>query len=255
MHRALRLTPSGERYYQTVAPSLQSILKATQELQKTEGRNSVTITTTTGFSTYWLFPRIGEFRRLHPEADLRFLVADNYLDLSAENIDVAIRYGRGDWPNVTSKFLLQEEIFPVCSKAYFENCGPLQMVHELLDERLLHLEGRYDSQTRWLPWFREQGVEVEETPPGIRVNSYTNLVQATLEGQGISLIGPPLIQKYLDDGDIVRALKVTPIVRHAFYLVLPEDREPTPSTVGFCAWIQQAATPPDQPQDAPRRER
>ncbi len=247
LHRSLRLTRAGERYYQTVAPSFHSILKATQELQKAERNCNITVTTSTGFSTYWLLPRIGEFRRRHPEADLRFLVADTYLDLSIEDIDVAIRYGSGDWPNVTSKFLLQEQIFPVCSKIYFENCATLQMAHELLGERLLHLEGRYDSQTRWLTWFREQGIEIEEAPPGIRVNNYTDLVQATLEGQGISLIGPPVIQKYLDDGVLVRPLKIAPTARRAFYLVLPKDREPTPSTIEFCEWIHEMAAPFDQP--------
>jgi LysR family glycine cleavage system transcriptional activator len=214
---------------------------ATQELQRAERVNSVTISATTGFSTYWLMPRIGEFRKCHPKTDLRFMISDRYLDLALEDIDLAIRYGTGDWPGLRATFLLQERIFPVCSKNYFAGRKRLQEPHELLQETLLHLEGRYDSQTRWLTWFRDHGLEVEDSPQGIRVNTYTNLVQATLESQGISLIGPPLIQKYLDDGELVRPLEIAATLRRAFYLVTPQHQDlALPATI-FCDWIKEVA--------------
>lgn len=239
LHRNLRMTRFGERYHQVVTASLHSILVATQELQRAERANSVTITTTTGFSTYWLMPRIGEFRKCHPDIDLRFLISDNCLDLALEDIDVAIRYGSGDWRGLRATFLLQEHIFPVCSKSYLAGRKGPREPHQLLDETLLHLEGRYDSQTRWLTWFRDHGIEVEVTPKGIRVNTYTNLVQATLEGQGIALIGPPLVQKHLDDGELVRPLEVAPTRRWAFHLVSPQHQDLTPAAQTFCDWIEE----------------
>ncbi len=241
LHRALRLTRFGERYHQVVTASLHAMLVATQELQKAERANSVTITTTTGFSTYWLMPRIGEFRKCHPGIDLRFLISDSYLDLALEDIDVAVRYGPGDWRDLQAEFLLQEHIFPVCSKSYLAGRKRLREPHQLLDETLLHLEGRYDSQTRWLPWFRDHGIEVEVAPKGIRVNTYTNLVQATLEGQGISLIGPPLVQKYLDNGELVRPLEVAATRRRACHLVSPQHQDLTPAAQVFCDWVKQIA--------------
>ena len=240
LHRAIKLTSAGEQYQRAVTSGLQTILAATGEVQKSVGGTSVTVTTSTGFSTFWLLPRIGEFRRLHPDIDVQFLVADNYLNLSVSNVDVAVRYGNGEWPNVEAKFLLQEEIYPVCSPDYLQGRGRPQSADDLLVERLLHLEGRYDPETRWRTWFAEQGVDAKIPPHGLRLNTYTNLVQAALDGQGIALIGPPLMQKYLENGALVRPFETSPLKRHAFYLALPKDREPTPVTGAFCKWIEQA---------------
>ncbi len=241
LHRALRLTRFGHRYHAVVTAGLQSILLATQDLQRAERANSVTVTTTTGFSTYWLMPRIGEFRKRHPGIDLRFMITDSCLDLVLEDIDVAIRYGTGNWPDLRAMFLLQEHIFPVCSKDYFAGRKRLREPHELLDETLLHLEGRYDSETRWLTFFRGHGIEIEDAPQGIRVNTYTNLVQATLEGQGISLIGPPLVQRYLETGELVRPLQITPTRRRAFHMVFPVHQDLTPAAARFCEWVEETA--------------
>jgi LysR family transcriptional regulator, glycine cleavage system transcriptional activator len=237
LHRALRLTHAGERYYETVSISLERILAVTEEIRQTESEKSITVTTTTGFSTYWLLPRIGEFRKRYPDIDLRFLISDKYLDLHSEGVNVAIRYGEGNWDNLEATFLLQEEIFPTCSARYFAGRKPLKEPLDLLNETLLHLEGRYDSQTRWLPWFREHGLEMEVLAPGISVNTYTNLVQATLDGQGISLIGPPLTQRYLDDGTLVRPIEVPSLKRRAFYLALPKGQPVSASAQSFCNWI------------------
>lgn len=240
LHRSLRLTRAGEQYHRVIAASLQSILTATYEIQKSQKRKVVTVTTTTGFATYWLLPRIGDFRRLHPDIDLQFLIADTYLDLAVNEVDVAVRYGDGEWPNVHAAFLLREEIYPLCSRSYMEGRAALEHPKDLLDERLLHLDGPYDPDTRWLGWFRRNGVDLDHPPQGLRVNTYTNLVQAALDGQGIALIGPPLMERFLEGNVLVRPIAAAAIQRRAFYLVLPGDQPPNAETSIFCDWIEGA---------------
>lgn len=239
LHRSLRLTRAGESYHRAISASLQSILAATVEVKRGTDGNRVTVTTSTGFATYWLLPRIGEFSRQHPEIDIQLLVADSYLDFSAQDIDVAIRYGNGDWPNLTAKFLLQEEIYPICSKSYLDGRPPLTDPQQLLNERLLHLEGNYDPETRWDVWFRDHNVQILSQPPGLRLNTYSTLVQATLDGQGIALVGPPLMQSHLDSGALVRPIEVDPTLRRAFYLALPAACETSLQTEVFYAWLEQ----------------
>ncbi len=238
LHRALSLTEAGEIYYEKVSQSLKHIQAATQAIRAAEDRNRITVTTTTGFSTYWLMPRVGEFRTLHPEIDLRFLISDTYLDLHTENVDVAVRYGDGDWDNLDCTFLQRERIFPVCSIAYLAERERLSKPEDLLKENLLFLEGRYDEQTRWPAWFREQGVEVETIPQGITVNTYTNLVQATLDGLGIALVGPPVIEQFLNNGALIRPLNIPEIQRRAFYLATPSSSyHKSKAAVAFCDWV------------------
>lgn len=238
LHRALSLTRVGEIYFEAVSRSLDRIAAATREVRAAEDRNRVTVTTTTGFSTYWLMPRIGAFRARYPEIDLRFLISDRYLDLHTENVDVAIRYGDGEWHDLDCTFLHQERIFPVCSASYLAGRRKAAQPADLLRETLLYLEGPYDPQTRWPVWFREHGVDVETVPQGITVNTYTNLVQATLDGQGIALVGPPLIEQFLDSGTLVLPLDVPAVRRRAFWLATPAGRAGrSPATTAFCDWV------------------
>lgn len=238
LHRALSLTQAGETYFEEVSQSLERIKAATQTIRAAEDRNRITVTAATGFTTYWLMPRIGEFRALHPEIDLRFLISDKYLDLHTENVDVAVRYGDGDWVNLDCTFLRREWLFPVCSTAYLAGREKFSKPEDLLNENLLFLEGPYDEQTRWPVWFRQQGVEVETIPQGITVNTYSNLVQAALDGQGIALAGPPVIERFLNNGALIPPSNVPAIRRRAFYLATPASpNHKSRATIAFCNWV------------------
>ena len=73
---------------------------------------------------------------------------------------------------------------------------------------------------------------------GIAVNSYTNLVQAALEGQGFALIGPPLVARFLSNGTLVQPVDAPPVLRHAFHLLLPPETKLATSSQAFADWIK-----------------
>lgn len=237
LHRSLRLTKAGHQYHAVVSRALAEILDATYDLEEQRSDNSLTVTTTTGFSTYWLMPRIGRFRKLHPNIDLRFLISDLYVNFDQEDIDLAIRYGDGQWDGLNCTFLLHEEIMPACSAGFFKGRRKPRHAKDLLNETLIHLEGPYDQQTRWTHWFEAQNLDVAQLSPGLSVNTYTNLVQATLAGQGIALIGPPLIEQYLDDGNLICPLECAPITRRSFYLASPRVRRQSVAADNFAEWL------------------
>lgn len=236
LHRSLSLTVEGERLFEVVFSSLRRILSVTTAIQNRGSENQVTVTVSTGVATHWLLPHIGAFRSSHPDIDLRFLVSDNYLELNTGSANVAIRYGDGVWPDCDLTFLTKEQIYPVCSPLYLNN-RTIEDVADLTKETLLFLEGRYDPQTKWSVWFREHQVDVPHDLKGIHLNAYTNLVQATIEGQGIALIGPPLADRYIADGTLMRAVKVPPVDRRNFYLALPKDTIPNAATKAFSDWV------------------
>lgn len=242
LHKKLSLTTEGTLYYEVVATALRQIAATTSELQQRKTLNRVTVTTTVGFSSYWLVPRIGAFRKLFPEIDVRVLVSDNIIDLAREGVDVAIRYGLGPWPNMRSQFLLQESIAPTCSAKYFSGRRKLRHPADLLNETLLHLEGPYDEQVKWRWWFRSHGVDVPENRVGLAFNSYVHLVQALLDGQGIALVGPPLLTPYYENGTLVRPIDLSPTTRKAFHLVVPDEIPSTSAVDAFRKWIVDQTT-------------
>lgn len=244
LHRALSLTVEGEQLFEVVSASLNRILNVTTAIREQKADHRVTVTVSTGVASCWLMPNIGEFRSIYPDLDLRFLVSDRYLDLSAGGADVAIRYGDGQWPGCDLTFLTKERIYPLCSPQYLKG-RRIAAIEDLAEETLLFLEGRYDPQTKWSVWFREHNVDAKENLKGIHLNAYSNLVQAAIEGQGIALIGPPLADSYVASGTLVRVLDVPPVNRRNFYLALPKDTLPKAATLAFCDWIKKKFKPDD----------
>ena len=74
---------------------------------------------------------------------------------------------------------------------------------------------------------------------GVTVNTYINMVQAAIEGQGIALAGFPLINGYLEDGSLRRIKGVEPLQREYYYVLNRSPRKPQTQT--FCAWLFEQA--------------
>ncbi|WP_349962620.1 LysR substrate-binding domain-containing protein [Rhizobium sp. ZPR3] len=236
LQRSVKLTREGERYHLAISDALERALRATTEISKRAESNVVNVGTTPGFMTYWLSPRLGEFRTLHPDIELRFIVSDGNLGFE-DNIDVAIRYGVPPFDGADATFLARQAIAPTCTSTFLPE-GTRFQPSDLLKQPLLHLEGPYDEQTRWSSWFRAQGLDMAKARAGITLNSYTSLVQAALDGQGFALIGPPLIEKFLSNGNLVQPVDAQPIVRHAFHLLLPKTTLPSMAVRAFAGWIK-----------------
>ena len=238
MQRSVRLTRAGERYHLAISGVLERALRATLEISRRSDTNVVNVGTTPGFMTYWLSPRLGEFRTIHPDIELRFIVSENSLGFE-DNIDVAIRYGSPPFDDAETTFLVRQEIGPTCANTFLP-AGTMIDPSELLTYPLIHLEGPYDEHTRWATWLRLHGLGLARAKAGITVNSYPNLVQAALEGQGFALIGPPLVQRFLSNGTLIQPVNARPVVRHAFHLSLPRLSIPSTAAQAFADWIKGA---------------
>lgn len=236
LQRSVRLTRVGERYHLAISDALERALRATVEISRRSESNIVNVGATPGFMTYWLSPRLGAFRTLHPDIELRFIVSDSNLGFE-ENIDIAIRYGTPPFEGAEATFLARQAISPTCAPGFLSPGYRLTAL-DLLKQPLLHLEGPYDEQTRWSTWFRAQDIDIAKAKPGITLNSYTNLVQAALDGQGFALIGPPLIERFLSNGTLVQPVDAPAVVRHAFHLLLPRSSIPSAAARAFADWIQ-----------------
>ncbi|MEO1191558.1 MAG: LysR substrate-binding domain-containing protein [Pseudomonadota bacterium] len=237
LHREVALTTAGEAFAALVNPALDRIEDALSRQRWNANQSRLSVTVTSAFATYWLMPRLVDFGAKNPEIEVNLVVSDRYLDLEAEGIDVAIRYlpERPEGPDWSPLF--KESIFPVFSPRYPARTE-LERAEDLLNERLLYLSGKYRAEARWSHWFREQGLNPPEERMGIQVNTYINMLQAAIEGQGVALAGHPLVDRFLDDGSLQRIEAVAPLPRLFFYL---HRRSDAPDAQCFCAWLMETA--------------
>lgn len=240
MHRKVVLTAAGQEFANSVNPALEEISHALNRHRYERGGSRLSVTITTAFATFWLMPRLVDLGSRFPELEVNLVVSDRYLDLAAENVDIAVRYmpapPEGDgWTR-----LMREEIFPVYSPKYVARTN-LESAADLLSERLLFLSGQYRPEARWGHWFKTRDLPQPDEKSGVTVNTYINMVQAAIEGQGIALAGFPLINGYLEDGSLRRIKGVEPLQREYYYVLNRSPRKPQTKT--FCDWLfEQAAS-------------
>ena len=75
----------------------------------------LTVSAVGAFATNWLAPRIGGFQLRHPNLAVRLSMTQRLVDFAQEDVDVALRAGRGPWPGVVAHRLLPMRFTPACS--------------------------------------------------------------------------------------------------------------------------------------------
>ena len=201
----------------------------------------VKIGASTACASYWLAPRIANFADAFPQVELHLFATDHEKQLAQDDLDLAIRYGKPDWPNVTSLFLFGEEIFPVCSPAYLEEHPGLRTIEDLMSATLLHWEGAPSHWIHWPQWFGAKGMTFPGPVRGSIFNNYSLLMQAAVNGQGLSLAWRYIVDDLLEKGQLVRPIDTSLQSDAGYYLITPVQPE-LPAEVSSCAsWIVKEA--------------
>ncbi|NJN56511.1 MAG: hypothetical protein HC879_02965 [Leptolyngbyaceae cyanobacterium SL_5_9] len=73
---------------------------------------------TTVFAANWLVSRLSEFQQTHPEIDLHLQASNDVVELQRQTVDLAIRYGRGNYPGLRVCKLMSDVFLPVCSPRF-----------------------------------------------------------------------------------------------------------------------------------------
>src|SRR6202035_2068828 len=115
--RSLVLTESGQALYRVAPDLLERLQAATDQIRTINRTRQLSITTTTGFASLWLIPRLRHFTALHPDIDVRISATTEALNLERSLIDLAIRYCKPETVADGAVRLFGEEMIPVCSRA------------------------------------------------------------------------------------------------------------------------------------------
>ena len=149
--RGLLLTDAGQSYLPDVREAFQRLTFATDRLLEDDARGAITVSVLPSFAARWLVPRLTRFRADHPDVEVRVSADDRLADFDRDDVDEAIRYGRGDYPGLKSDRFLSEELFPVCSPDLLARL-PLDRPEDLGRHTLLHDDMRID----WSVWLLDE---------------------------------------------------------------------------------------------------
>ncbi len=237
LHRALRLTPEGERLQAAVTMGLRHIAETAQALRRDTAGAQVTVSATIAFAALWLMPRIDRFYAAYPDLELRLIASDTPIDMRTENVDIAVFYGDGRWPGLETLVLFDEEIFPVCSPDYLAARPDLSSVSDLLTLNLLQQEATEPIWLSWEAWFQRMGVVPAANLLGPRFNNYTIVIQAAQAGQGIALGWRRLVEQQLEAGSLVRPITSSLPADYSYFVATPNAAERRPEASAFHDWL------------------
>jgi len=253
--RGIRLTDEGRRFAFRIRAVLADLGEAVREVASRANPHQLRVSVMPSFAARWLLPRVGRFIAGHPDIDLDVRASNALADFRRDDVDVAIRYGGGDYPGTFTEFLMDDYYFPVCSPRL--NGGQLP-AHpaDLARYMLLRSENEY-----WQTWFAKAELDLPEPARGPMFDDTSHVLQAAIEGQGIALARSSLIGRDLDNGLLVRPFDVVVPSPHKYWFVCPARLAESPKIVAFLAWLKEeiAAAPviggPARSKSTPRRRR
>ncbi len=237
-NRSLSLTRDGKIYLQQVRDVLEKLEQASRTLIQRNRSNAITISVLPSFATKWLVKRLWKFQQQHPDIDIRVSAYDWPVDFKTEEVDIAIRYGKGNWPGLFSECLLQEEVFPVCSPQLAERFKSTSLNRMLATSNLLHDD--YSSED-WEMWLKAAGLEHIDTSRGTRFSHTMMMLEAAENAQGVALGRTPLVIDDIRRGVLVAPFETRISSELAYYFVCPEGNQQLPKIQLLRQWLQEEA--------------
>jgi LysR family glycine cleavage system transcriptional activator len=229
--KRVRLTETGRRFAKEVRAALMALADATREVRAGERERRLVVSSASSFSARWITPRIGGFIERNPQIDLELVSTNALTDFSREDVDVAIRFGLGNYPDLHVEPLLEEVSFPVCAPTL--NGGVLPRTPaDLTNVQLLR------SDELWHPWFETAGMpKLGEPRRGVLYLDSSNLLQAAIEGQGVALVRRSIAMREIAAGNLVRLFDIDATSPASYYFVCPPPLVASPRVQAFRDWI------------------
>jgi LysR family glycine cleavage system transcriptional activator len=239
-NRALELTREAREYLPAVRAAFQDLRVATQRLLHGKRDDVLTVSTIVSVAAKWLVPRLAAFQETHPEIEVRIATGTRLVDFRREEVDVAIRYGRGHWPGLRADWLMAEELFPVCAPSLLTGPKPLNRPEDLVHHTLLHVELGADE---WQLWLTATGLPPRlATQRGMRFDDRLMALQAAMDGLGVAIGHAPLVEADIAAGRLVVPFDAYQLPAEAgYYLVGPHETADLTKIVTFRTWLLAAA--------------
>ena len=223
-HRSIELTSEGRELLNGVTVALRHLTSATDGLRQQGGRSRIKLAVDTSIAQLWIVPRLKQILSQESTLDVHLIVSDVEGDVL--NADIAILHGDGNWPGYVARLLFQDEIFPVCSPCYLQQC-PITRAQDLVNADLIDLDYIHWNWINWSIWFTEAKLEQSPARVLIRTNSYAAQLDAARAGLGVALAWGHLLEDDLRDGTLIRPIPESVATKYGYYVLFREGADDT----------------------------
>lgn len=239
LNRAVELTEAGKALAPGTRDGFAALTAAWRAARRSFDDSILTVTAGPAITSLWLAPRMFSFAAQHPEIELRFSASLRIIDFDLDDVDVAIRFGKGDDAGLFSRPLIDEWLTPMMVP---EIAKRVKTPEDLLGETLLcdDQTTQLEPAVEWDTWFRAVNVTPKGTF-GPRFNQADHAVTAALAGNGVVLGRISLTENALRDGRLIAPFDLALQSSSKCRIVCPPGSETRPHVAAFIDWVEQEA--------------
>lgn len=222
-------TDEGVALYPVLEHGLDAISRVLDRVTGKQRIEVLKVGVVTTFALGWLIPRLPRFEKAHPEIELRISTNNNRVEITREGLDLAIRFGDGNWAKVEAWPLIDAPMSVLCAP---EIAAGLRHPGDLAQHTLL----RSYRSDEWSRWFAEIGVPC---PPvtGPVLDSSLAIAELASQGFGIALLPLPMFAAQIEAGILAQPFGTT-VFAGRYYLTCPSDRVQNAAMIAFSNWIR-----------------
>jgi len=218
--RGLILTEQGELLFDATRAMSQRLEAAVARIRdsKEEVFGELRVTTTTGFGSLWLAPRLPKLYEQYPDLKIDLMLEERVLDLPMREADVAIRMKEPSQADLVRKRLMSVNMRLYASPAYLDAHGRPTRLEDLHDHRLICMNTTTAQVSAGASYVQE--LLTHDVRSLLTVNNYFGVLQAVLNGLGIGVLPDYVVH---DFPDLERVLPTSQSNEIPVFLAFPEE--------------------------------
>lgn len=228
--RGMALTDAGRLLADALGSGFATIADGVAQIRQRGQDRAVQISVTPAFASHWLMPRIGSFWAEHPEIKININPSADLVDLRRDGVDLAVRYGDGNWPNVDTELLTDGE-FVVVAHPDLVQGRQVTCLSDLVDLPWV-MEDHMMERRRIV---EEEGIDLNDVK--LTTMQTSDLVSsAVAAGLGVSVQPRSLVDAQIDAGAVVSLYRISQ--SELGYYILTRPGAVTQNTATFRDWLR-----------------
>ncbi|MDV7340604.1 transcriptional regulator GcvA [Terasakiella sp. A23] len=233
--KRLVLTDEGSKYAKAIEEHLTGLEQETLKiLTKDQNDTRLNVGTFPTFGSRWLIPHLHDFTQKHPEIQFNMVTGLGPFDFKAQDIDIAIQHGDGNWDDVEATKLVEETVVAVCSPTLI--LKETEITPETaLNYTLLNLQTR---QYAWPEWIEAQNITPKTMVSGPNFETFSMMIRAALSGLGVAIIPDMYIRDELASGQLLSPFGPAIQSQRGYYLVTTPKKKDMQKVAAFMDWVK-----------------
>jgi len=233
----LLVPPESREFGAALTRAFDGINRASHALLQTKRRTVLTVRGYTNFMMRWLIPRLPAFQALEPRIEMRVSAGREETDFELDDVDLAFRFGMGQWPGLHADMLFPAEVMLVCTPELARRLD-LKQPEDVLRGTVYH---SYSRREEWPRWFKLVSDKPFVPEAEVFLEDPVVADQCVLSGMGLGLTHRHFVQGDLAAGRLISPFDTVMRGPFAYYLICPPERLDIPKNASFRKWVLEVA--------------